>query len=261
MFVCLLYAAGARANTVTFYTVPGAQTGSGNNGNTPVRDVAARVVFTTGINTLLIEVTNLETGISRMNQAIAAVDFLISGVSGVNPISTVLQTTEADHGSAGIFTGRTAFSASVALGSVANRWSIATSGQLSGGLELGAIHSAAINAKGLIIGPTPYNVNGTSNGQMRNTNSNQYFETNGNQDIAWLLTFAPDAGVDASDTITSAHMTFGLTFNANSIEDLTLEPEPRTVTMMLGGLGLILIAAWRRRLRQVPPSGVAPKAK
>jgi len=184
LFVCLVHAPAALANTVIFYTVPGAQTGSGTNGNTPVRDVAAKVVFTTGLNTLLIEITNLETNITRMNQAISAIDFLISGVSGKSPTSTVLQTADTGHGSAGTFTGSTNFSASVALGSVANPWSIATSSQLSGGLQLGAIHAAANNARDLIIGPAPYRVNGTNNGQMRNNNSNQYFRTNADQHIA-----------------------------------------------------------------------------
>ena len=253
MLVVLFLAARVRANTVTFYTVPGAQTGSGSNGNTPVRDVAAKVVFTTGLNTLLIEITNLESGITRMNQAIAAVDFLISGVSGATPTSAVLQTTDLNHGTAGTFTGRTTFDASVALGSVANRWSIASSGQLSGGLQLGAIHSAATNAKDLIVGPGSYSVNGISNGQMRNYNSNEYFQTNTNKDIAWLLTFAPSAGIDASDTVTSANMAFGLTFNATSIESLTLEPEPGTVAMMIGGLGLILVGGWPRALPRKSP--------
>jgi len=88
---------------------------------------------------------------------------------------------------------------------------------------------------------------------MRNYNSNEYFQTNTNKDIAWLLTFAPSAGIDASDTVTSANMAFGLTFNANSIESLTLEPEPGTVAMMIGGLGLILVGGWPRALPRKSP--------
>jgi len=229
----------------------GAQTGDGG-ANTPVRDVAAKVVFTTGLNTLLIEVTNLENNISAMNQGIAAVDFLISGVSGVVPatVTSVLQTTDTGHGSAGTFTSSTVFNPSVALGSIANPWSLATSTQiLSGGLQLGAIHTAASNAKDLIIGPGPYAANGSGAGTMLNPQSNEFFQTNTNQHIAWLLTFQPGAGVDANDIVTSARLSYGLNFGANYEEILTEGPEPGTVAMMLGGFGLILAGIRRKRQR------------
>jgi hypothetical protein len=101
----------------------------------------------------------------------------------------------------------------------------------------------------LIIGPGPYAANGNGSGTMLHTQSNEFFQTNTNQHIAWLLTFDSSNGVDATDTVTSSRMSFGLDFGANYEEILTETPEPGTVAMMLGGLGLIVAGSRRRRNR------------
>jgi len=245
LLVCHVVAAAAHANTFTFWTVGGASTGTGLN----ERSVAARVTFITGPNQIEIDVTNLQTDTSRIWQTVSAVDFLVQGVSGVNPTKIDFKTGDSEQGWGVTFANSTTLSPStISLGNIANPWTFATSTQLSGGSEIGAIHGTANAAKDLILGSGPYNADGNGSGTMQHSQNNQYLLTAPTTNhLAWILTYAPTNTINENSTIESARMTFGLTFTGDFEENLTLDPEPGTVAMMVGGLGLILIGAWRRR--------------
>jgi len=247
--MCLAHAAGVRANTFTFWTNNIASTGTGLN----ARNVAAQVTFITGTNQIEIDVTNLQTDIDRIWQTVSAVDFLVAGVSGVNPTSIAFKTGDANQGWGVTFTNSSTLSASVvALGSVANPWTIATSNQLSGGSQIGAIHGTDNAAKDLILGQGPYNANGNGSGTMQHTQNNQYLLTSPSANhIAWILSYDTGANISADSKIDAARLTFGLTFTNDFEEDLTLTPEAGSAAMMLGGIFLTLAIAGRRSSKQI----------
>ena len=151
------------------------------------------------------------------------------------------------------FTNSSTLSASVvALGSVANPWTIATSNQLSGGSQIGAIHRTDNAAKDLILGPGPYNANGNGSGTMQHTQNNQYLLTSPSANhIAWILSYDTGAYISADSKIDAARLTFGLTFTNDFEEDLTLTPEAGSAAMMLGGIFLTLAIAGRRSSKQI----------
>ena len=229
----LLAALPCSANTFVFWTTDLANVGATGSGD--LRNVAAKVVITTSLNTVTVDITNLETGIAGMDQAISSVDFLLHGISGVNPSSIAIKT---DSGAAGTFSNATTFTTGTALTAIANPWTFLTSTQLSGGTSLGAIHASAGSAKDLIIGPPSYNADGNGSGTMRNPQNNEYLQTVIANHIGWTLTYNSGV-VDNNTNVDAARMTFGLTYSSLYEEDLTETPEPASLGFFVGGLVLL----------------------
>jgi len=229
----LLTAFPCSANTFVFWTTDTANVGATSSND--LRNVAAKVVITTSLNTVTVDITNLQTGIDRIDQAISSVDFLLHGISGVNPTGIAIKT---DSGAAGTFSNATTFTTGTALTAIANPWSFLASTQLSGGLSLGAIHNTAASAKDLIIGPPSYNSDGTGSGTMRNPQNNEYLQTVIANHIGWTLTYNSGV-VDNNTNVDAARMTFGLTYSSLYEEDLTETPEPASLGLFMGGLVLL----------------------
>jgi hypothetical protein len=245
--VVFLLAKTGRANTYNFWTTNTAAVGTDL--------VALKVTFITSSNQIEVRITNLELNPIKETQAVASVDFLLAGFSGGQPQPTgiALKTNLATDPNLGYVVNFAAshdnsYTTAALTTAPANAWGISTTTRLlSGGTQITAINGGSPDY--LIIGkstnPTQYV--GANNAVPGHS---PYLGTDPNDYIAFTLTYAANSGITANTAISTSTMPmvdFGTAFLAGQELSLTDQPEPATVAMMLGGLGLILIGARRRR--------------
>ena len=240
-FLFCLLAVNGRAATISFYlngaTAPGGFL------------VYEKVTFITSANTIEVQIQNLTSNMRADTQAISSIDFLVSGISGLPANTTLaLDTTGPNLGSTITFisTPSTYSALTPVFGSnltaASAGWQLAAS-TLTSGIKLSTFPSSP---NYLIGGPPPYT---NLNGSMVSGSHNPFFETDGTTHIGFKLTFDSSAHIDQNTTISTTTMprlNFGTT-DAGGELTTVLEPEPGTVALMLGGLGLLCGAGIRRR--------------
>jgi hypothetical protein len=242
-FVFLFVALAAQANTMVFQTAPNATLL-----NFPIND---RVTFITGLNTVEIQIQNLQTSADVDTQAVAAIDWLVNGFANAQPTSVTLLTsansTETGLGQVVNITGSGAGGYTLSsLTTITNRWKLAATSAISGGSEINVFNGGQPNQ--LIIGPPTYSPNSSI------TNHNPFLETDSNTHISFLMTYDASVGITAASTINSQTgfrpvLDFGTTLTGTQQVELIPElPEPSPVLLSLSGL-ILLVAARRYRRR------------
>lgn len=249
---CLLAISG-RANTYNFWTTNGAYTVDAGGVHS---DVALKITFITGTNKIEVRITNLQLDPTKETQALAAIDYLVAGTSGLTPSSVVMNNVPASDPNLGYvvnFTakGSTAYTTASIATAPTTAWGIGNTTHLfSGSTQITAISGASPDY--LVIGKStnPTNYVGVNNAVTGHT---PFLGTDPNEYISFTVNYAPTAGITANSVISTTQMPmvdFGTAFATGQELVLTDQPEPATVGMMLGGLGLILAAKWRRRKPQ-----------
>ena len=238
---CLLAVSG-RANTYNFWTANGATTiDSGGI----LSDVSLKVTFITSTNQVEVRITNLLVNPTKETQAVASVDFLLAGFSGVQPTAISLKknlTTDPDLGYVVNFAGKksTAYTTASITTAPTDAWGITNTNILSGGTQISAISGGSPDY--LIIGKSTSATDyvGVNNAVTGHT---PFLGTNPDDYIAFTLTYAPTAGITANTAISKQNMPivdFGTTFAAGQELVLTDQPEPETLTLMTCAMGLFL---------------------
>jgi hypothetical protein len=241
--VFLLGVLGANANTMVFQTAPNATLLG-----FPISD---RVTFITSLNTVEIQVQNLQTSADVDTQAIAAIDWALNGFANATPTSITLLTSanssETGLGQVVNITGSgTGGYTLSSLTTITNRWKIATTSAISGGTEISVFGGGQPNQ--LIIGPPTYSPNSSI------TNHNPFLETDASTHISFLMTYDASVGITSATTINSQTgfrpvLDFGTTLTGTQQVELIVElPEPAPVLSCLSGL-LLLLGARRFRRR------------
>jgi len=231
-----------RANTYNFWTANGATTiDSGGI----LSDVSLKVTFITSTNQVEVRITNLLVNPTKETQAVASVDFLLAGFSGVQPTAISLKknlTTDPDLGYVVNFAGKksTAYTTASITTAPTDAWGITNTNILSGGTQISAISGGSPDY--LIIGKSTSATDyvGVNNAVTGHT---PFLGTNPDDYIAFTLTYAPTAGITANTAISKQNMPivdFGTTFAAGQELVLTDQPEPETLTLMTCAMGLFL---------------------
>ena len=210
--VVLLFGAvapAAHANSITLTTNLNSTTSGGA--------VAASAFFTTGAGTVTISLTNLEANPTSIAQLISGLDFTLSNVATTGTLaSSSAQGITVNAG------GTFLLGATGATG-----WGLNNS--VSGGLQLDAL--GFIGPAGLIIGPPGGSAYSNANGSIAGSGPHNPFL---NQTATFVVNVT---GVTASTSITGATFLFGTTPGANVVQ----APEPGTVSLLLIGLGLLVV--------------------
>jgi len=259
---CLLAVSG-RANTYQFGLVNATVT-SGSV-------VTAYVDIITRLNQIEVQITNA-TGVMNVDtEAISSIDFLIRGVSGLPAGTTLSLTTPTNSadpnlggrviiGSGGAVTFSSDLSnltaAPVCASFTTNTatcpgigWQIASSSAtvLYSGIKLSTFPATPDY---LIASAPPYT---GANGSITGASHNPFLETSASQHISFKLNFTAAAGINENTQIDTdegdrPRLNFGTSDMGFEVQ--MDNPEPGTVAMMLGGLGLIVVGARRRRKYQ-----------
>ena len=217
----------AMANTVTYLTPAGSMQGTEN--------VDASAAFTTSLNTITIDLTNLLTAaqVHGVGGNISDLQFTIS-----NAISGSVSDTDRSY--TGTFvdvdgSGNVSTDNSAGL----NGWDFSNSNSTTFLLE--ELGSAQGNNE-TIIGGAGASSYPNANSSITNGHGNPFIQGTGH----FTLTVA---GVTAATNITSAIFSFGTSAGANTTGILSPVPEPRAIGFLLASG--ILIAAFLRKKHRV----------
>jgi len=230
--VAVCWASSAMANVVTFETPSGAQDSSHET-------VKAEVTFTTGANTLVINIANLQADPRSVGQNISDLSFVLNDptlTTASLTSSSGLERTVADNGN---FTDGS---------TVSTGWVLTGTGGATGFLLNGlgtATYKPVYTPAHTIIGP-PNVVDGTysnaNNSIAGNGPHNPFlFGTEGSY-VSFVLSIP---GLNADDTVTAATFSFGTTPG----DDVPGVVVPLPGSLLLLGSGLVPLAAygWKKR--------------
>jgi hypothetical protein len=235
----LAFSVVASASTITFVTPIGSTTSG---------PVDAQATFTTGTNSLLITLSNLQANPTDVGQLLSDLDFTLSG--GVT--SGTLSSSSAQEITVNSTTGTFTLGNTVSTG-----WGLNNNvnvGGLTSALQLTLLGGFISPPDHLIIGPPTGGLYSNANSSIGTHNP----QLNGS--ATFNLTFAPSAGVTENTTITGATFSFGTTVGSDEISGCvgtigvagchpTNPPVPEPVTSGLVGTGLISLFFLRRRVR------------
>jgi hypothetical protein len=227
--VTLLLAGNAGATVIT-YTTPGGSTA------TDGQPVSATATFTTGLNSLTINLQNLQDNPKAVSQAISDLGFTFSTgqtAGSLTSSSGIARTIAAD----GTFTDG---------GSVSTLWALES---ITGGLRLCDLCAGGdAPAHTIIGGPDPGD-------PIHYTAANASIAGNGphNPFLAGIISFNLSVpGLTAESTVNSAFFSFGTTEGDNITGVCTREciPTPEPSGLLLLGVGLMGIAGlgWKKRM-------------
>jgi len=218
----LLMTSPLSAATVTFVT----PTGSTTSG-----PVNASATFTTTANQILVSLSNLQTNITDVAQALSDLSFTYSGASLGTPTLTSSSGQEITVAGNGSFTtGST----------VSTGWAASNTGST---ILLNVLGTATAPTH-LIIGPPGAgNLYSNANGSIAANPAHNPFL---NQVATFNLSLA---GITASTLITGATFSFGTTAGVNvaGVPSTSAVPLPGALPLFATGLGGLLLMRWKRK--------------
>jgi hypothetical protein len=192
-----------------------------------------KALFTTGNGFITIQLTDLVVNPTDVADNLSALIFTLSSAPGVDSISSssALTRTVNGNGVGGYTDG----------GSVAPGWAFSSIGAT---ISLNDLTGGAAGPAHTLIGsPNASNAYSNANGSIKGNGAHNPFLDG---TATWTISAA---NVTSSTNITAATFQFGTTDGAGRVGSTGVSvatPEPATISMLLGGFGLLALSRRRR---------------